>query len=213
MVAVSSEVGVVERERPSAALERVVRERFGEALIEVREFRGETTLVVTKAIILELLAFLRAEPAWRFDRLADLTAVDYLDLGGASRFAVVYHVMARASLQRLRVRALVDENDPVIASVVPLFPVANWFEREVYDLFGIKFVGHPNLTRILMPDDWDGHPLRKDFPVGMEEVAFSFNSDSRGGLALRDVAAASTAAYADRGPGGDRLKAHSISLP
>lgn len=165
-------------------LEAAVRDRLSDALVEVLLFRGETTLVVTKERIIELLSFLRDDALWRFDRLADLTAVDYLQLEREPRFGVVYHLMSRTTLRRLRVRALVEEAEPVIDSVVPLYPVANWFEREVYDLFGIVFAGHPNLSRIMMPDDWEGHPLRKDFPVGMEEVAFSFNADAHLGVAL-----------------------------
>lgn len=158
-----------------------VRAAFGDALLDVVTFRDETTLVVTHERIVELLRLLRDDPALGFDRLSDLTAVDYLDLGREPRFAVVYHLMSRTSLRRLRVRALVPEDDPFIDSCTGLFPSANWLEREVYDMFGIGFLGHPNLTRILMPDDWDGYPLRKDFPVGMEEVTFSFNQATKTG--------------------------------
>jgi NADH-quinone oxidoreductase subunit C len=86
--------------------------------------------------------------------------------------------MSRRSQARLRIRAQVPEDDPVIDSVVGLFPTANWPEREVFDLFGIHFAGHPDLKRILLPDDWDGHPLRKDYPIGAEEVQFSFNQEA-----------------------------------
>jgi NADH-quinone oxidoreductase subunit C len=164
----------------AAAIE-AVRAAVGDALLEVIAFRGETTLVVAKGAILDVLRTLRDEPLPGFDRLSDLTAVDYLDLGREPRFAVVYHLMARRSLARLRVRALVPEEEPFIASAVELYPGANWLEREVYDMFGIGFLGHPNLTRILMPDDWEGHPLRKDFPIGAEEVQFSFNPEVVGG--------------------------------
>jgi NADH-quinone oxidoreductase subunit C len=157
-----------------AAIE-AVRARFGDALVEAIVFRGETTLVVRKEPILELLAFLRNEPALRFDRLSDLTAVDYLGFDQEPRFGVIYQLQSRETLQRLRLRALVPEEDPFIATVVEQYPVANWLEREVYDMFGIGFLGHPNLTRILMPEDWEGHPLRKDFPLGSEEISFSFN--------------------------------------
>ncbi len=160
----------------AAAIE-AARAAFGDALLETVVFRGETTLVVDKERIVEILRFLRDEPALRFDRLSDLTAVDYLNLGREPRFAVVYHLMSRGTLARLRVRALVPEDEPFIDSCVPLFPVANWPEREVYDLFGIGFAGHPDLTRIMMPDDWDGHPLRKDYPTGSEEIDFSFNRE------------------------------------
>jgi NADH-quinone oxidoreductase subunit C len=150
---------------------------FGEALLETQTFRGETTLVVARERIREILTLLRQHDGIRLDRLSDLTAVDYLDLGREPRFAVVYHLMSRTNLARLRLRAPVPEDEPWIASVADLFPNANWPEREVFDLFGIAFHGHPNLTRIMMPDDWDGHPLRKDYPIGAEEIEFSFNHE------------------------------------
>jgi len=161
-----------------AAAVEAVQGTFGEAFVESIVHRGETTLVVDRAPIVAVLTLLRDQPDLRFDRLSDLTAVDYLDLGREPRFAVVYHLMGRASLARLRVRALVPEDDPAIDSVVPLFRGADLQEREVYDLFGIAFRGHPDLKRILMPDDWDGHPLRKDYPIGAEEVQFSFNASA-----------------------------------
>lgn len=161
-----------------AAAVEAVQGAFGEAFVESIAHRGETTLVVDRVPIVAVMTLLRDHPDLRFDRLSDLAAVDYLNLGRDPRFAVVYHLMSRTSLARLRVRALVPEDDPVIDSVVPLFRGANWQEREVYDMFGIAFRGHPDLKRILMPDDWDGHPLRKDYPIGAEEVQFSFNASA-----------------------------------
>ena len=164
-----------------AAASEAVRALVGEQLIATIAFRGETTLVVERERIRDILVLLREDVGLRFDRLADLTAIDYLDapnLIGAqhqNRFAVVYHLMGRGTLARLRVRAMVPEDDPWIASVTDLFPMANWPEREVFDLMGITFAGHPDLKRILLPDDWDGNPLRKDYPIGAEEVQFSFN--------------------------------------
>ena len=158
----------------AAAIE-TVGAAIGDQLVETAVFRGETTLVVRRDRIVEILALLRDHADLRFDRLSDLTAIDYLDLGRETRFNVVYHLMSRSSLARLRVRALVPDDDLIIASVVGMFPSANWPEREVYDLFGIHFDGHPDLKRILLPDDWDGHPLRKDYPIGAEEIQFSFN--------------------------------------
>ena len=160
-----------------AAAIAAVQEAFGDQFVEAVAFRGETTLIVARDRILEILALLRDHADLRFNRLSDLTAIDYLDLGGDPRFAVVYHLMSRSNLARLRVRAQVPEDDPSIASVTGLSPAANWPEREVYDLFGITFVGHPDLKRILLPDDWDGYPLRKDYPIGAEEIQFSFNED------------------------------------
>ncbi len=160
-----------------AAAQELVSATFGEALLEVQTFRGETTLVVARERIREILTILRQDERTRFDRISNLTAVDYLDLGREPRFAVVYHLMSRTNLARLRLRAPVPEDDPWTDSVTDLFPSVNWPEREVFDLFGIAFRGHPNPTRILLPDDWDGHPLRKDYPIGAEEIEFSFNRE------------------------------------
>jgi NADH-quinone oxidoreductase subunit C len=108
--------------------------------------------------------------------LVFLTCVDHLldsSRQFPGRFEILYQVRDMERLRDLRVRAFVDGEEPEIESVSELFPPANWDERETYDLFGIKFTGHPELTRILMPDDWVGHPLRRDFPVGGEVVEFS----------------------------------------
>ncbi|HEY8370432.1 MAG TPA: NADH-quinone oxidoreductase subunit C [Thermodesulfobacteriota bacterium] len=104
-----------------------------------------------------------------FDFLVDLTAVDYP--GRAERFEVVYHLYSFAANQRLRVKTRASESTPV-PSLTGLWKAANWLEREVWDLFGVRFEGHPNLTRIVLPDDWVGHPLRKDYPIGGENVQF-----------------------------------------
>ncbi len=150
---------------------------LGEVVLETIPFRDEMTFVVERERIREIITTLRQDEQTRFDRLSDLTAVDYLPLGNEPRFAVVYHLMSRSNLTRLRLRVPVPEADPLIDSVTDLFPSANWLEREVFDLLGITFVGHPDLKRIVMPDDWDGHPLRKDYPIGAEEVEFSFNHE------------------------------------
>lgn len=164
-----------------AAAGEAVAELIGEGLIATVAFRDETTLVVERERIRDILMLLRERADLGFDRLSDLSAIDYLDapaLIGAhheARFAVVYHLMSRRTLARLRVRAMVPEDDPWITSVTDLFPMANWPEREVFDLMGITFAGHPDLKRLLLPDDWDGNPLRKDYPIGAEEIQFSFN--------------------------------------
>jgi len=106
------------------------------------------------------MRFLRDEVD--FDMLVDLTAVDYL--GCEPRFEVVYHLYATGPNQRLRIKAGVAEEAPEIASLVPLYASANWMEREVFDLYGIRFHGHPDLRRILLYDEFEGHPLRKDYP-------------------------------------------------
>lgn len=106
-----------------------------------------------------------------FEMLADLTAVDYLGVR-RTRFEVVTNLLSISHSLRIRVLCPVEADQPSLPSVVPVYPGANFFEREVYDMFGITFEGHPDLTRILMPDDWEGHPLRKDFGVGAVPVQF-----------------------------------------
>ena len=93
----------------------------------------------------------------------DMTAVDWFP--ASPRFQLSYHILSHAYKERIRLRVMLDEADPSVESITPLWPAANYYEREVFDLFGIRFEGHPNLRRIMMPDDWQGHPLRKDYPV------------------------------------------------
>lgn len=159
------------------AAQEIITAAFGGAILDVQQFRDETTLIVARERIREILLLLRQDERTRFDRISDLAGVDYLGLGQEPRFAVVYHLMSRTNLARLRLRAPIPEDEPWIDSVADLFPSVNWPEREAFDLLGITFRGHPNLTRILLPDDWDGHPLRKDYPIGAEEVEFSFNHE------------------------------------
>ncbi len=149
---------------------RKVRERFAEALEDTIEFRGEHTLIVRRAKATEVLQFLRDDPELRFDFLADVTCVDYLPR--QPRFEVVYHLKSMTHVHRVRVKVRVPEEDPVVETAVGVWPGAEWPEREVFDLFGIQFRNHPDLRRILMPDEWEGHPLRKDFPTGKVEVNF-----------------------------------------
>jgi len=141
-----------------------------DAVQEQVEFRGEATLVISPDRVLEVLAFLRDRAASRPAVLTDLTAVDRLPL--EPRFEVVYLLTWYDPPARLRVKTRLPGADPQAESVTGLWPAANWLEREVYDLFGIRFRGHPDLTRILLPDDWEGHPLRKDYPLVEEPVEF-----------------------------------------
>ena len=138
-----------------------LRERFGAALLDVKEFRGEVTVTVSKDAIIDVCRFLKE--ALAFNLLTDVTAVDYL--GSEPRFMMVYNLYSIPNKDRLRVKAPVAEGDCAIASLSGIWSSANWLEREVYDLFGITFAGHPDLRRILMTDDWVGHPLRKDYPL------------------------------------------------
>jgi NADH-quinone oxidoreductase subunit C len=133
------------------------------AVAEVIEFRGETTVVVPREQLRRAAEYLATEPSLRFSFLSDITTVDRYPL--EPRFEMNYHLLSLDRRERLRLRVRLAGNDPVITTVTSIWPTANWHERENFDLFGIRFEGHPNLTRILMPDDWEGHPLRKDYPV------------------------------------------------
>lgn len=133
------------------------------AVAEVLEFRGETTIVVPREHIRRACEFLVAEPSLKFTYLSDITTVDRFPL--EPRFEVNYHLVSIENKVRLRLKVRLAGSDPNLLSVTPVWPTANWHERENFDLFGIRFEGHPDLTRILMPDDWEGHPLRKDYPV------------------------------------------------
>lgn len=138
-----------------------LRERFAADVVEVKEFRGEVTVTVKKENIVAICEFLKSSLG--YNMLTDVTAVDFL--GTSPRFQVVYNMYSIPAKDRLRVKALVEEGDASIATVTGVWSSANWLEREVFDLFGITFTGHPDLRRILMTDDWVGHPLRKDYPL------------------------------------------------
>ncbi|MFQ5706151.1 MAG: NADH-quinone oxidoreductase subunit D [bacterium] len=140
-----------------------LRENFSDFLQECYTYRGDAIAVVDKTAIFEVCQFLRDDPQLSYDLLVDLAGVDYL--GRDPRFEVVYHLHSFADNKRLRIKVPVDERDPQVQTVSPLWSVANWFEREVWDMFGIRFKGHPDLRRILMYDEFKGHPLRKDYPI------------------------------------------------
>jgi NADH-quinone oxidoreductase subunit C len=143
----------------------ILRERFPEEVLDVQEFRGQWRAYVRRDRILDILRTLRDDPELRFEMLTDLTAVDYLGQDRPERFCVVYQLYSLAHDARFRVKAWVPESDPQVASATPLWKAANWAEREVWDLFGISFGGHPGLKRIMLPESYVGHPLRKDYPL------------------------------------------------
>jgi NADH-quinone oxidoreductase subunit C len=138
-----------------------LKERFAESVLDCKEFRGEVTVTVKKEKILEVLKCLKEDLRYNF--LTDVTAVDYL--GQDPRFLVVYNLYSIPNKDRIRIKAPVTEADCTIDSACPLWNTANWLERECFDLMGIRFNNHPNLVRIMMTDDWVGHPLRKDYPL------------------------------------------------
>jgi NADH dehydrogenase I D subunit len=153
--------------------------QFPVAVLGMEEFRDETTITIQPEQILEICTFLRDDPDLRYDQLTFVSAIDSLARNEGSpdghRFDVVYQLHSLEHRQRLRLKASLEGDAPRIASVVPIWPAANWHERETYDLMGIVFERHPDLRRILMPDDWVGHPLRKDYPLGGDPVAFTVN--------------------------------------
>ena len=131
-----------------------------EALTDARFDFNELTLTIASEDICAAAAALQAAGYNFFD---DMTAVDWYP--ASPRFQLSYHLLSHSYKERIRLRVLLDEADPSVESINSLWPAANFYEREVFDLFGIRFEGHPNLRRILLPDDWKGHPLRKDYPV------------------------------------------------
>lgn len=158
---------------------RRLRDRFGAAIVETHEFRGDTTAVVDRTALVDALRFCRDEPALGFDMLTDLTAADYLKFPGREdgpRFEVVYHLYSLAHNHRLRLKVRVDEDDAVVPTAVPLWPIANWLEREVWDMFGVRFAGHPDPRRLLMYEQFVGHALRKDYPINRRQPLIGPNT-------------------------------------
>jgi len=143
-----------------------LKEKFSGSILGGHSFRGDETVVIKKEDVLQVCKFLRDEMGFNF--LTDLTAMDFLNYPEGSsdkkaRFEVVYHLYSLKANTRVRIKAPVQGESPKIDSVVPLWQAANWLEREVYDMLGISFTGHPDLRRILMYDGFEGHPLRKDY--------------------------------------------------
>ena len=133
------------------------------AIAESILFRGEMTLLIPREHLVRIAEFVRSDGELRFTFLSDITAVDRFPI--EPRFELNYHLLSIERRERLRLKIRVQGKDPVVPSVTPVWPTANWHEREAFDLFGERFEGHPDLQRILMPDDWEGYPLRKDYPV------------------------------------------------
>jgi NADH-quinone oxidoreductase subunit C len=149
-----------------------LRERLGPAALAAHADHGDDTLLVDRAALLDVLRFCRDDAALRFDMLMDLTAVDYLTYPGREdgpRFEIVYHLYSVPHNHRVRIKAGVDEDDPVVPTAAGLWPIANWLEREVWDMFGLRFAEHPDLRRLLLYEEFEGHPLRKDYPVSRRQ--------------------------------------------
>jgi NADH-quinone oxidoreductase subunit C len=144
-----------------------LKERFGCAILAAESARGEETIVIDRNRAQEVLQMLHDDPALSFNFLSDLTAVDWPER--TPRFDVVYHLRSLTHGHRLRVKVGVDGADPWVHSVALVWKAADWLERECYDMFGIRFEGHPDLRRILLYDSFVGHPLRKDYPYNRRQ--------------------------------------------
>ena len=153
-----------------AALSERIKSALGDRIVSITGALGEATLVVDAGELTVVMTALRDRPELRFEQLIDVCGVDYSTYGDGARtgarFAVVYHLLSLTHNWRLRVRTFApDDEFPVVDSVIGVWPSANWFEREAFDLFGIVFTGHPDLRRILTDYGFIGHPFRKDFPI------------------------------------------------
>jgi len=150
-----------------------IREHFADAVQDVIEDRGETTVVVPAERIVEFATYLRDTEGLEYNFLSDITTVDYYPQ--EPRFAVCYHIYSMIYNRRLRIKVYLPGDEPKVPTITGVWLAAGFQEREGYDMMGIVFEGHPDLRRILMPEDWEGHPQRKDYPLGYEPVQFSFN--------------------------------------
>ena len=152
------------------SLSEQVKEKFGVAILATHNFRGDETVTVKRESVVEVLGALKENPEFDFNVLMDLSAVDYQTFGEPrARFEVVYHLYSLEKNHRLRVKVPVEEGDCILPTATGIWPAADWYEREVWDMFGIQFQGHPNLKRILMYEEFVGHPLRKDYPVNKRQ--------------------------------------------
>lgn len=147
-----------------SALIQSIRAKVSGDVVGYHSYLGDDTILVKRESIFALMKLLKEQ--FQFEMLADLSAVDYF--GQQPRFEVVYHLNSLEKNIRLRVKAGVNENEEV-DSITPLWPIADWLEREVWDMFGIRFKNHPDLRRILMYDEFEGHPLRKDYPINKRQ--------------------------------------------
>lgn len=176
---------MVQEAAPPVAEERLdvqkLRAQFPDAILDVDTFRGDTRILVKREVIVDICRFLRDDPELQYNFFSECLGVDYLDLKETHRFEVVYNLYSLRYVKngrqygynrRLFLKVPLQEDDPVAPSVTGVYPGANFPEREIFDMFGIRFTEHPDMRRILMSDDWVGYPQRKDYPLGGERVQF-----------------------------------------
>lgn len=152
---------------------------FKEAVIREDNFRDQQSFYVNRDYLFEVLESLRGDKNLEFNLLVDICALDWLGLPEEKegRFEVVYNLYSLKNKYRLLIKVRLGGDDPIVDTVTPIWHTADWLEREVWDLMGIRFSGHPNLEKIVTPDDLEGHPLRKDFPLTYEMPQFSYNKN------------------------------------
>lgn len=148
-------------------IEKMIEEKFPDQVLGTVSHAGQVGVMLRKDKIRDICLYLRDEPSLRMDLLADLTAVDYSAYPGdkGPRFEVVYNLISTTYRHRIRLKVRLDGEDPRIGTVSSVWNTANWHERETWDLMGIRFDDHPDLRRILLSEDWEGHPLRKEYPA------------------------------------------------
>lgn len=161
-MAIAPPITEIDQLKEHPALQRLL-EWHAPAVQGVKFDRDEMTITVDRTHIREACALLRANAEYPFNYLSDVTCVDWYP--SEPRFEVIYHLLSIPRKERVRLKVKLDGSNPVVESITSVWPGANYFEREVFDLFGIRFTGHPYLRRLLMPEDWEGNPLRKDYPV------------------------------------------------
>lgn len=167
--------------------------RFKKEIVDSHDHVGDETILILPEHLLEIAQFLREDPKMSFEVLSDVTAMDYLRR--KPRFEVVYHFHSLTLKHRVRVKVLVEEGQEVVPSLVSIWRSANWGEREVWDMFGIRFEGHPDLRRILMYEEFQGFPLRKDYPVQQSQPRMDLRARERDALEEYKTI------YRDRGQG------------
>ena len=155
----------------------IIKKNFSDNMLDHTTYAQENVLHIKGESVFEILSIIQNNG---FNFLADITAIDNLSLGGFERYCVVYHLLSHETAERVTVKAYVPEDKPSLPSVESVWKTADWQEREIYDLFGIVFTGHPNLIRIMNPDDYNGHPLRKDYPRLGNRERDNFPKVSRG---------------------------------
>jgi len=168
----------------------VLKEKFGDAIVETHSHLGDDSAVVAPSLWKDVCAFLRSDPQMSFDMIVDLCGVDYPDRS-EGRFEVVLHLYSIARRHRVRLKTRVGDAEgdgAEVDSISEIWPGANWFEREAYDLLGISFKGHPDLRRILMYPEFEGHPLRKDYPANKTQPLVPYRTPEEAGLTLDKVA-------------------------